>query len=175
MSRPKPEGNSSLCQNITEPHYVNLLILVARLTQVACGLLILGFSVAATVRNEEYWYGYDHDLPFASIFCGAGIAIFGACGLFGVRRRGDEPDQIRLSTLLLFIDCCVLILCLAIGTVSLGTSAMRCDRVEMLTTMHRCSSSKVTIGTKSTSHQAQSYTPLLFLLTCAARSYFFHS
>ena len=104
---------------------MNVLILLARLIQIACGLAVLSFAIGATVRSEDYYYESNHDLPFASIFTGAGIAMFGACGLSAVKRRGDEPDQLRLSALPLFIDCWALILCLAAGIVSLDASMSR--------------------------------------------------
>lgn len=103
-----------------DANFANLLIFLARLSQVACGLIVLSFSIAATGRSEEYGSGYDdHDKPLVSVFLGAGIALLGAFGLFGCRRRRvDEEEQGRLTSLILFIDCWALMLCLAAGIVS---------------------------------------------------------
>ena len=106
------------------PNSVDLLILLARLSQIACGVLILSFSIAATSRLESDAYGGfdDHDRLFASVFLGAGIALFGVFGIFGCRRGREDEDQqqVRLVLLILFIDCWALMLCLAAGLVGVA-------------------------------------------------------
>lgn len=103
-------------------HHTNLLIFIARLTQIACGILIFSCSLAATKASEDYDPSYDHDYQFAAMFLGIGVGMFGVFGLFGCKRRADEPEEVRLSTLILCIDCCALGVCLAAAVVRVNGS-----------------------------------------------------
>lgn len=102
--------------------YTNLLIFIARLTQIACGILIFICALVATKDAEDYDSSYDHDQQFAAMFLGIGVGLFGLFGLFGCKRREEEPDEVRLSTLILCMDGCALGFCLGAAVVRLSGS-----------------------------------------------------
>lgn len=92
-----------------------VLLIVARLVQIACGILVLGFAVAVKTDGERYHHYNQHSAQFATIFTGAGIAILGALGLFVCKR---SIEGLIFTALIFFADCCALALCWGSGIVS---------------------------------------------------------
>lgn len=91
-----------------------LFIILARLVQIVCGVLVLGFAVAVKTSNGRYYHYNRHPLQFSTIFTGAAIALLGAFALLFCKHIAAKP-----SMLILFIDSLALLLCWGTGIVSI--------------------------------------------------------
>lgn len=92
----------------------SILLILARLAQILCGILVLAFAVAVKTNNGRYYHYNRHPVQFGTIFSGAAITLLGVIGLlFHKRTLGGGKS----SMLIVFVDSLALLLCWGTGVV----------------------------------------------------------